>query len=232
MNVLALDTCFGACSVAVGVGLGGPSPRTEEFFEPMSSGQAERLVPMIEEALVAAKLSMGDIDRIAVTTGPGTFTGTRICVAAARALALSHKIPIVEYSSLEVLAHHQVLVDAFKDRDVLVAMHPTRGETYVQHFAGADRKAKSEPMMLRFEDAAKLGGPRAIAVVGSAADAVVAAAGPRDISAAHQNLLPRIGDILWTAANRAPLTAPPRPLYLRPPDAKPQDGKSLPRAPL
>ena len=85
MNVLAFDTCFDACSVAAGRGLRSLAPSIVALYEPMSSGQAERLVPMIEEALAATGMTAGDLDRIAVTCGPGTFTGTRIAVSAARA---------------------------------------------------------------------------------------------------------------------------------------------------
>jgi tRNA threonylcarbamoyladenosine biosynthesis protein TsaB len=231
MNILALDTCFGACSVAVGIGLGGDTPKTAEFFEPMTTGHAERLIPLIGEALAAANLGMGDIGRIAVTHGPGTFTGTRICVAAARALALSGQIPVVSFSSLDVLANHPMIDNSSGNRGLLAAMNANRGEAYVQHFDGVTRRPKSQPLLLSFGDAAKLGGGSPMLVVGSAGEAIAAAAASGcELTAAYPAILPRIGDILFRAAEGPPLATLPRPLYLRPPDAKPQDGKSLPRA--
>jgi len=59
----------------------------------MTKGQAERLFPMIDETLQTAGLSLKDLDAISVATGPGNFTGVRICVSAARGLALSLGIP-------------------------------------------------------------------------------------------------------------------------------------------
>lgn len=234
MNVLALDTCFAACSVAVGIGLGGPAPRTEERFEPMATGHAERLLPMLAESMAAASLGFEDLDRIAVTTGPGTFTGTRICIAAARALALAHDLPVIPLSSLEVMANHHAIGGTPIGCDLLVAMNANRGEAYVQLFETTpdlEPNAKSEPLLLSFESAAALGGRGPVLIVGSAASVVTEAAmrAGRDARAQHHHLLPRIGDALSTAAHRLPGMTPPIPLYLRPADAKPQDGKSLAR---
>ena len=89
MNILSLDTCFDACSVAAGRGLRSLTPGISFAFEAMQKGHAERLLPMIEMVMCEAGLEFKSLDRIAVTYGPGTFTGTRICVSAARALALA-----------------------------------------------------------------------------------------------------------------------------------------------
>jgi tRNA threonylcarbamoyladenosine biosynthesis protein TsaB len=89
MNILAFDTCFDACSVCVAQT---GADRAVEFsgaLERFETGHAERLIPMVEEVMSRAGLTFSHIDRLAVTVGPGTFTGTRIGVAAARALAPS-----------------------------------------------------------------------------------------------------------------------------------------------
>ena len=233
MNILAFDTCFDACSVAVGVDLELPTPRIVEFHEPMAKGQAERLVPMVREALAAASLAMSEIDRIAVTAGPGTFTGTRIGVAAARALALATRCPVVAFSSLEVIARHPEIRDIDPARDLLVAMNANRGEAYVQLFDARSRIKLSEPQLLAIETAAYVGGTMPILVVGSAGEAIAAAANGlgRDAIFRVPGVLPRIGAILARSAEIEPLSVSLRPHYLRAPDAKPQTATSLARVP-
>ncbi len=97
--VFACDTTLDACSVAL--------LRGEEAWalsEPMQRGQAERLAPMAAEVLAQAKLSWADVQRIVVTTGPGSFTGVRVGLSFARALALALKTPCIGVSTLEALA--------------------------------------------------------------------------------------------------------------------------------
>src|SRR3569832_240695 len=104
MNILALDTCFDACSAAAARGLRSLTPAISFAFEPMQKGHAERLIPLIEIVTHEAGLAFKALDRIAVTFGPGTFTGTRICVSAARALALATGARFVALSSLRLMA--------------------------------------------------------------------------------------------------------------------------------
>ena len=89
MNVLAFDTCLGAVSVAVRWQGPGGDWLTRHAHEARERGHAERLMPMIAEVMEDAGLAFSDLDRIAVTVGPGTFTGVRVGVAAARGLALA-----------------------------------------------------------------------------------------------------------------------------------------------
>lgn len=230
MRVLAFDTCFDACSVAVAdhgrrdvVVL---SARIEHF----QTGHAERLIPMIGEAMDEAGVRFEDIDRIAVTVGPGTFTGTRIGIAAARALALATGAATVGASSLAVMAevarHHvpgplAVVVDA------------RRGEVYAQTFGpGGGSDATSPPQLLSLAAAAQLGAGAPIIFVGSAAEAVAALAAQAGYPAraALPGLLPDAAALVRIAAVLPVSTAPLVPFYLRPPDAKPQDGKAVARA--
>jgi tRNA threonylcarbamoyladenosine biosynthesis protein TsaB len=224
MGWLAFDTCFSACSAAVTDGV-----RTSSRYEPMASGQAERLIPMIHDVLDEAGLTVAKLDRIAVTFGPGTFTGTRITIAAARALALATKLPVVAMSSLEMLAQHPEVATSTDGRQLVVAMNVHRGEAYVQRFDGHSRLPLSPPQLLRLDDILALSHSAPLRVVGSAASLIKAIQAQHDIVAEHEDLLPRAGDALAYAAKRSPVTGPLVPLYLRPPDAKPQDGKSLPR---
>jgi tRNA threonylcarbamoyladenosine biosynthesis protein TsaB len=100
MIVLAVDTALDACSVAIVRG----DEALAAISESMSRGQAERLAPMAREAAEQAGIAFSDIDRIAVTTGPGSFTGVRVGLSFARALALALNKPCVGVSTLEALA--------------------------------------------------------------------------------------------------------------------------------
>lgn len=100
MIVLGIDTALDACSVAI--------VRDDDVLaslsERMNKGQAERLAPMMQEALEQAGLAAADIDRIAVTTGPGSFTGVRVGLSFARAFALAIQKDCIGVSTLEALA--------------------------------------------------------------------------------------------------------------------------------
>jgi tRNA threonylcarbamoyladenosine biosynthesis protein TsaB len=173
------------------------------------------------------------INRLAVTLGPGTFTGMRIGIAAIRGLALSTGIATVGVSSLAVMAEvaHRELVNLSKVVDLAVVADARRGQAYAQLFGASGLEAKSPPQLLPVEAVSRLGdGP--LVVVGSAAEAVAAAAkgSGRNVTARLPHLLPDAAALAHMAfalpASQAPLT----PLYLRPPDAKPQEGKAIARA--
>lgn len=100
MILLAVDTALDACSVAIVRG----GETLASLHENMNRGQAERLAPMAREAVAQAGLAFSDIDRIAVTTGPGSFTGVRVGLSFARALALALNKPCLGVSTLEALA--------------------------------------------------------------------------------------------------------------------------------
>ena len=98
--VLSFDTAAAHCAAA----LVSSDQILGTMSEPLSKGQAERLIPMLEELLTGAGKSWGDLDLIAVGIGPGNFTGVRISVSTARGLALSLGIPAVGVSVFEALA--------------------------------------------------------------------------------------------------------------------------------
>jgi tRNA threonylcarbamoyladenosine biosynthesis protein TsaB len=230
MNILAFDTCFDACSVCVAQT---GADRAVEFsgaLERFETGHAERLIPMVEEVMSRAGLTFSHIDRLAVTVGPGTFTGTRIGVAAARALALSSGKEVVGASSLAVMAEaalRELLPPP--GTDLAVAVDARRGQAYVQLFAASALEPKSPPLLLSIEEAGRIGaGP--LIVVGSAAEAVATAASGRRMAARLPDLLPDAAALARMAFELPASQGPLVPLYLRPPDAKPQDGKSIARA--
>ena len=234
MNILAFDTCFDACSVCVAEKREGGVLELASARERFETGHAERLLPMIDEVMAKAAVAFDDLNLIAVTVGPGTFTGTRIGVAAARALVLTTGLGVVGLSSLAVMA--DMAADEFGARpggeDLAVAVDARRGEVYVQLFAPSGLTHKSQPMLLSVEDAARLGGEGPLLVIGSGG-AAVADAGAREgrrVTARLPDLLPDASALAQMAAHYAPGKTPPAPFYLRAPDAKPQDGKSIARS--
>lgn len=229
MNVLAFDTCFDACSVAAGRGMRSLSPSIAAYFEPMQSGQAERLMPMIEEALDATGMRVRDLDLIAITGGPGTFTGTRITTATARALSLFGKTPVVAISTLKLMAMNAA-ADPAGAHVLAVATDARRDEVYIEAFDPHTLSSHAPPQLLGVREAASRLGSGAAVVAGSGAEAVAAAA--RDLEtnarAVAAGLLPDALDMLFPAMEMPRVNAV-QPLYLRPPDAKPQNHAALAR---
>jgi tRNA threonylcarbamoyladenosine biosynthesis protein TsaB len=234
MNILAFDTCFDACSACVAhSGNDGVEVRAGAL-EHFGTGHAERLVPMIDEVMARAGVAFADIDLLAVTVGPGTFTGTRIGIAAARGLALATGIAVVGASSLAVMAEvaAREVGSRKADEDLVVAVDARRGEVYAQLFGANGTDARSLPLLLPVAEAAQLGSSGSLLVVGSGAAAVAEAAtrAGRRGTARLADLLPEATALAALAVGLVPAEAPLAPLYLRPPDAKPQDGKSIARA--
>lgn len=231
MNVLAFDTAFDSCSVAAGRGLRSLSPEIVAFHEPMAAGQAERLVPMIAEALSATGMEARHLDRIAVTLGPGTFTGTRITIAAARALSLVTNAPIVAISSLKLMAMNAA-ANARGADCLAIATDARRGEVYFECFEPRTLVSFVPPRALSVADAARaLAGCRSV-VAGSGAEAVADAgrAHGHEITAVAPFLLPDAVDMLFPAMEMAHFNTV-QALYLRPPDAKPQNSTAVARTP-
>lgn len=224
MSILAFDTCFGAVSVAVGRETAGGEWVTHEAYEEMAIGQAERLMPMIGEAMRAAGVDFAQVSRIAVTRGPGSFTGVRVGVAAARALALATGASLAATTSLAVIAAGaDAQLKGRGDRALAVAMDARRGGLYMQIF-GAHARDELTPAELATPEtgAARLAGRRVIAV-GSGAETLARAAAlaGNEIEVQLAGLQPRAASLLALAAELSPVEIV-APLYLRPPDAKPQ----------
>lgn len=126
LPILAFDTSAAQCAAALLL-----PDRVINRLEPMEKGQAERLVPLLEELLAEGGIGWSDLKALAVGTGPGNFTGVRIAVAAARGLALGLRIPAVGASRLEALAYGL-------PRPLRVIEDARRGEVYVQDFTEGD----------------------------------------------------------------------------------------------
>ena len=222
MAILAFDTSLGAVSVAVHTRAANGDVFIRESYEARQTGHAERLMPMIAEVMAAAGRSFADIERFAVTIGPGTFTGVRVGVAAARAFALAAKRPVVGISSLEVMAARgrHLLGAAAADRTLLVAVDARRGALYCALHGPADQPADSTPALLTGDEAAALACAHNAIVIGSGAALVAEAAGTA-IETALPVIEPHARFLAQIAASREP-SASISPLYLRAPDVKPQ----------
>lgn len=234
MNILAFDTCFGAASAAAGRGVGGGVPPVVFSARRPRAAGADVLVPLISEVMDAAALSFADVDRIAVTLGPGTFSGVRVGVAVARALALATAKPVVGATSLHVCAQavRAADEDAIAGRRLGVAMDARLGRVHFQLFDAAAAPL-TEARLLGASEAARLSAGERTLLVGSGAPLVAAAsvAGEEpNIEIGPVDLEPDARHLALLAVLLSPL-ARIVPLYLRAPDAIPQVGAAVPRAP-
>jgi tRNA threonylcarbamoyl adenosine modification protein YeaZ len=226
MRVLAIDTALEACSAAVlDTGRGGLLA-SESL--PMVRGHAEALVPLLARVMDQADLAFRDIDRVAVTTGPGSFTGLRVGISAARGIALAAEKPVVGLSTLSAYAAPYIAAD--DTMRVVAAIDARHNHVYLQVFAPGGRTLVA-PRLATLREATQAAAGAAVCLVGSAADAVAAAW--TDVSHTPAVVDARIApDIVWVARMGAVVPegkSPPKPQYLRAPDAQPQDAAHLPR---
>lgn len=212
MKVLGLDSAGSQCAVAVLDGERVCAARAET----MARGQAERLLPLIAETLAAAGVPPAALDLIAVTTGPGSFTGIRIGLAAARGLALATGRPAIGVDVFD--AYAAAVPDAARaNRTLAVAVESKRHEFYLQAFApsGAAPAAQILPT-----DAAAWLPPGPLLLAGDAAERLRVVLHGRDAAVAPGTAavdpvqMARLGGTRYAAGRREP----PRPFYLRAPD--------------
>ena len=198
-------------------------------IETMERGHAEALLPMVRDAIAEVPGGFASITRIVTTVGPGSFTGLRVALAAARSFGLALKVPVVGVSTLTAYAAPLIAAGA---RSVIAsAVDARHGSVFFQSFWLDGKKAVGPVLMTAAEAAESLRGGRA-RLVGTGAAAIAAAAGAfaADIEVVEAGPAP---DILWVArlgAAADPAYAPARPLYLRSASAVPQAGARIPRA--
>jgi tRNA threonylcarbamoyl adenosine modification protein YeaZ len=220
MNILALDTSMGACSAAV-LRTDGAEQTLFARQETMARGHAEALMPMVAEAMAEAALAFAQLDLIAATTGPGSFTGVRIAIAAARGLALVTEARLFGTDSLTVMA--KVAAEHLRGEPFAVAVDARRGMLYFAFYDGAGRKLEG-PQLIAPDDAAALLPATLRRAVGSGAGPLAEAAArhKHPIEATMLELQPSAASLAVIALESGETSATLRPLYLRPPDAKPQ----------
>jgi tRNA threonylcarbamoyladenosine biosynthesis protein TsaB len=229
MICLAIDTAGPVCAAALAESDAASPLLLASESQRIGRGHAERLMPMIANVLERAGVGYSDLGLIAVTTGPGSFTGVRIGVSAARGLALALGIDARGLSVLDVLCEQARNGDGGTVAALLDAGH---GDVFIQAVSGAPVEAvlPAARMPLSEAAAALAGRGEPISLIGSAAPALIAEAGDPDGWSLSGT--PDHADIglLAVMALAGAGALPPRPLYLRAPDAKPQTGKAVARA--
>lgn len=216
MIVLAIDTALEACSAAV---LDGDRPLAARS-EAMARGHQERLAPLVRELMAEAGVGFPALDRIGVTVGPGSFTGLRVGLAFAKGLGFALDRPVVGIGTLNALAA------SVAGERVAAVVDARRGQLWMQVFAGGEPLSTPdalEPEMAAARLTELLGAAPCVLVGSGAARIAHAARGART----DPRLAPDPVNLArLTAAAPTPI-APPRPLYLRAPDAKLPGGRSL-----
>lgn len=217
MILLAFDTAQGALSAAVMDGEG----VLASSFEPRTRGHAEALMPLLETVLAEAALSFADLDALAVTVGPGTFTGLRVGLAAARGLALARSLPLVGVTTLEAVAEP---AGAEADETCVALFDARRDEVYMQAFA----PSLTPPLLVSLDEAMTPLPPGKLVLVGTGAPLLaprLEAAGRafRLSPAKPQPEAQAVGRLALARIAAQGLDAfrtAPEPLYIRAPDAK------------
>jgi tRNA threonylcarbamoyladenosine biosynthesis protein TsaB len=219
MLILAIDTALDAC--AAGVLDTDAGNMIAQESQPMKRGHAEALMPLIARVIKASGIGFAGLDRIAVTTGPGSFTGLRVGLSAARGIALAAGKPVAGLTTLAAYAAPVVSQNA--GRPVICAIDARHDHVYFQVVSG-DGGWLIPPCVAPIEEAlaaARFGSPH---LVGNAAKILgerwPAQAPPPFVVDAQP--APDIAWVAWLGAAVTPDAAPARPFYLRAPDAKPQ----------
>ncbi|MCP3378852.1 tRNA (adenosine(37)-N6)-threonylcarbamoyltransferase complex dimerization subunit type 1 TsaB [Bradyrhizobium sp. CCGUVB4N] len=218
MLILAIDTALEACAAAVLDTDAGELLAQEQQL--MKRGHAEALMPMIARVMQSADLAFTALDRIAVTVGPGSFTGLRVGISAARGLALAAKRPAVGLTTLS--AYAAAIVGQSGVVPVISAVDARHDHVYFQIVAG-DGSLLVPPAVASIDEAiaaSQFGAPH---LVGNAAR-ILAERWPQDMPqpvSVDAQPAPDISWVAWLGAAANPDTNPARPFYLKAPDAKP-----------
>jgi tRNA threonylcarbamoyladenosine biosynthesis protein TsaB len=218
MLVLAIDTALDACSAAVFDSV--QETILASDMQVMARGHAEALMPLVAGVMRQAECDFTQIDRVAVTVGPGSFTGLRVGISAARGIGLAAEKPVAGITTLAALAAPYLAAEP--GRPVAAAIDGRHRHVYLQLF-GAGGRVLLSPRMAPLAEAVHAAAGADARLVGSGAPLMLALwptncdTPPVDARGAP--------DIDWVArlGARADIeTAPPKPLYLRPPEAHPQ----------
>ena len=187
----------------------------------MKRGHAEALMPLIARVMKDSGIAFAALDRIAVTTGPGSFTGLRVGLSAARGIALAASKPAVGVTTLT--AYAAPIVSQNAEQPVIAAIDARHDHVYFQAVSG-NGGSLIRPRIGPVEEALQASRFGAPLLVGNAAKILAdrwPASAPPPVLIDPQPA-PAIGWVAWVGAAVDPDSAPARPYYLRAPDAKPQ----------
>src|SRR5439155_15583278 len=223
MLILAIDTALDACAAAV------LDTATSKVIalesQPMKRGHAEALMPLIARVMKESGIAFAALDRIAVTTGPGSFTGLRVGLSAARGIGLAAGNPVVGVTTLS--AYAAPIVSESGENPIISAIDARHDHVYLQVVSGNGGPLVMPQIAPVAEalDSARFGAPF---LVGNAAR-ILAERWPSDAPPpvnVDPQAAPDIAWVAWLGAAVDPGIALARPFYLRAPDAK------LPKDPL
>jgi tRNA threonylcarbamoyladenosine biosynthesis protein TsaB len=222
MKILSIDTAHGICSVTVAED--GVLIAAKNIHE--QARQAEMLFLVIAELLTENKLSYSDIKAVAANIGPGSFTGVRIGLAAARGIALAAKIPIIGVTGFEAIKY--AAFSLMKYENLLIAFDAKREQVFTKFYCNGF--ATEEELMSGIDVLGLIKGNSQFDVAGDAAALITPHLNARNLAynVISELALPDAATISLAAfqkINSGSYTANPNPLYIRPPDAK------LPRKP-
>ena len=223
MNILAIDTVAAACSVAVQTG----GETVSSCRKEIEQGHAEILHPMLRDLMLSASLGFEDLDLIAATVGPGSFTGLRIGLATARSLSIAAKVPVTGVTSFEAVAI-ALPKEEWNDSHVLIALETKRDDLYLQVFAD-DHTAIGEPGAIASHDVrayvdSLIKRPRQLVIAGDGAKRAVEA-----FEGTTKKVIPRLSSLLigpdatqvakiaYSLHLSGQILSPAVPFYLRPP---------------
>jgi tRNA threonylcarbamoyladenosine biosynthesis protein TsaB len=228
MKILAIDTALPAISACV-VEDGANGPEAIETIA-MERGHAEALLPLIDRVMARVAGGFASLGRVAVTVGPGSFTGLRVGIAAARAIGIACKIPVTGVSTLAALAAPLILEQ--EPGLVVAAIDACRGNVFFAGF-GPDGRAILAPRTASAREAVRSLGAGPVRLVGSGALllAIEASAVRTEAWIARENAGLDIVFVAKLGLLADPVLALPRPFYLAAPGAKvPEAAQSQPAA--
>jgi tRNA threonylcarbamoyl adenosine modification protein YeaZ len=220
MTILAIDTAANFCAACL------YDPHSQNVLaqksEDLGRGHAERLLCLVDACFTHAQLSPQDLTRVAVSVGPGSFTGIRVGVAAARGLALAVKVPVVGVTTFNAIAREYISETPVDDFAVL--LKGGRGQVFAQKFS-KEGDEDQDPFIITDAGDSKMREPleNLHRFIGNAADDF-------DEARAVAGFDRATGSIQTYAKLGATSTLPPKPLYLRSADAKINANFALPHA--
>jgi len=227
MRILALDTALPAVCACV-LESGETEPLAMESL-PMERGHAEALLPLIERVMAQVEGGFPSLDRIAVTVGPGSFTGIRVAISAARGFGVALNIPVVGVSTLGAFAAPLVLAPRFSQTPgsplpaiIVSAIDARHGHVYVQACSEGGAMLLA-PTVLPLGEVVDRLPPGPLRITGSAASllAIAAWSSHRAAEVEGEIIAPSIVFVARLGMIADPQEAPPRPLYIKAPDVKP-----------